>query len=71
MEPPAAAKPGDRVTVAGFEGEPVGLLKREVFDPLAAGLRTSSDLVACYNGVPLSTHEGPCRVKSIADGGIR
>lgn len=71
MEPPAGSAPGTRVLAAGFDGEPVGVLKKDAFDAIAAKLRTNGQLQACYDGVPLQTEQGPCTVKSIADGGVR
>ena len=38
---------------------------------VAADLKTSEDLVACYKGQPLATSKGVCTVKSIAGGGIK
>jgi methionyl-tRNA synthetase len=71
VEPPEGAVPGERVTAAGFEGEPVAVLKKEAFDPIASGLKTNAELVACYQEQPLMTCKGPCTVRSVSHGAIR
>jgi len=71
VEPPEGAVPGERVTAAGFEGDPVAVLKKEAFDPIAGGLKTNSELVACYQDQPLVTSKGPCTVRSVRQGAIR
>ena len=60
--PPEGAKNGERVTFAGFEGEPVEVLvpKKKMFEACAPKLRTNADGVACYDGVPFMTSAGPC-----------
>ena len=71
MEPPEGAVPGERVTAAGFDGPPAAVLKKEAFDPIASGLKTNEDLVACYQDLPLVTSKGPCTVQSVSNGAIR
>lgn len=71
VEPPAGARPGDRVSTAGLECDPVAVLKKEMFDPIAAGLKTNAECLACYNGAALETSSGPCKVKSISGGPIK
>lgn len=72
VEPPEGVPLGESVTVAGFEGEPDGVLnpKKKIFESVKPDLATNSELVACYKGVPLSTSKGVCTVKSIAGGSI-
>ena len=70
VEPPAESKPGDRVFAAGFEGDPVAVLKKEAFDGIAAGLKTNDDLVACFNNISLQTNQGPCKVRTLAQAEI-
>ena len=38
---------------------------------VAADLKTSEDLVACYKGQPLASSKGVCKVRSIAGGAIK
>lgn len=71
MEPPAGARPGDRVGAAGLPFEPVAVLKKDAFDQLSASLATNASCVACYQGTVLETSGGPCTVKSIANGSIK
>ena len=71
VEPPFGALPGDRVSAAGFSGEPVAVLKKDAFDPIAVGLKTNAERVACYDGIVLQTEKGPCTVKSIVNGAIK
>ncbi len=73
VDPPAAAAVGDRVAVAGYEGEPDEQLnpKKKVFEAVAADLATNGERVACYKGVPLLVAGNACSVPSIAGGGIR
>ena len=60
--PPEGASNGERVTFAGYEGEPVEVLvpKKKMFEACAPKLRTNADGVACYDGVPFMTSAGPC-----------
>ena len=51
-------------------GEPVAVLKKEVFDPIAEGLKTDAGFVACYNGIALKTSKGSCKVQSLVDAAI-
>ena len=74
VTPPEGAAPGDRVGVAGFEGEPDKVLdpkKAKVFETVATELASNADRIACYRGVPLATPQGPCTVKSVVGGSIR
>lgn len=71
VEPPAGARPGDRVGPTGLQPEPVTVLKKDAFDLLAASLATDASCVACYKGAPLETSSGACTVQSIANGPIK
>ncbi|CAL5019371.1 unnamed protein product [Urochloa decumbens] len=73
VEPPAGAAVGERVTFAGYSGEPEASLsgKSKVWEKLAADLHSNGELVACYKDVPFTTSAGVCKVKTIANGEIR
>jgi tRNA-binding EMAP/Myf-like protein len=55
MVPPAGAQPGDRVTAAGFDGEPVAEInqKNNIFALCQPDLLTNDQLVGTYRGVAL------------------
>merc|ERR1719478_531458 len=61
VEPPADAKPGERVTAEGMVEEPAGANaeKKKLMEGAAAELR-AVDGVACYRNVPLSVAAGQC-----------
>lgn len=73
VEPPESAAVGERVTFAGYSGEPEASLnaKSKTWEKLSADLHSNGELVACYKDVPLTTSAGVCKVKSIASGEIR
>jgi methionyl-tRNA synthetase len=73
VEPPEGAQPGDRVFVAGFEGEPDAVLnpKKKVWEAVQPDLSTNAELQACYKGVPLSTDKGTCTVASVVGASIK
>ena len=71
VEPPAGARPGDRVGPAGLDFQPVATLKKDAFDQMAVSLATDAFCVACYRGSALEASGGACTVKSIANGLIR
>ena len=65
VKPPVDAQIGEKISVVGFEGEAQieidgkksdGPLMKAVFDEL----KSDSNGVACYKGVPLMTSVGPC-----------
>lgn len=63
--PPADAKPGDRVIVAGDEAEPLSaaqVKRKKIWEALAPKLKTNDSLVATYDGQPIVTAAGPCTV---------
>lgn len=64
VEPPEGASIGDRVVVAGFDGEPATenqIVKKKMLDEIFPDLKTNANGVATYKGVPLSTGAGPCK----------
>ncbi|CAL4938253.1 unnamed protein product [Urochloa decumbens] len=73
VEPPESAAVGERVTFAGYSGEPEASLsgKSKTWEKLAAELHSNGELVACYKDVPFTTSAGVCKVKTIANGEIR
>jgi methionyl-tRNA synthetase len=71
--PPQDAEVGERVTVAGFAGEPDMPFmnpKKKIWEALVPELSTSEALVATWRNVPLMTTKGPCTVKSLVGAGI-
>lgn len=73
VEPPKSAKIGEKVTFAGFEGEPDEVLnpKKKVWETVQVDLRTNSELTALYKDIPFTTSAGICTVSSIQNGTIR
>lgn len=64
VEPPEGAAIGERVTVAGFDGEPATenqIIKKKMLEAIFPDLKTNADGVATYKGVPLFTSAGPCK----------
>lgn len=71
VEPPADAKPGERITFEGHEGapaEPNRMAKKKIFEAVAPKLVVNDDLVATWDGIPFQTSAGPCKVKSVKGG---
>jgi phenylalanyl-tRNA synthetase alpha chain len=63
VEPPADAKLGERVMVAGYDGEPATenqIIKKKMLDAIFPDLKTNGAGVATYKGIPLSTPAGDC-----------
>lgn len=60
--PPADAKIGQKVTVAGFEGVPEEVLnpKKKQFEKIQPDLATDASGVACYQGIPFMLSGKPC-----------
>lgn len=73
MDPPAGSKPGERVAVEGFEGEPDRQLnpKHKIFEAVHPDFSTDGDRVACYRGKPLMTPGGACTVLSVVGATIK
>jgi aminoacyl tRNA synthase complex-interacting multifunctional protein 1 len=70
LDVPAGAVPGDRVTVAGFEGTPVSELnqKNNIFGIVAPDLNVNGSLVATYKGVPMEIKgKGPIKSASLTN----
>jgi hypothetical protein len=64
----ADAKIGERITFAGYEGDPDKEVKKKVLDQVFADLQTNAEGIAVYKGtVPFMTSKGPCRVKSLVN----
>jgi methionine--tRNA ligase beta chain len=64
VEPPEGAAIGERVMVEGYEGEPATenqVIKKKMLEAIFPDLKTNSNGIACYKGVPLSTSAGPCK----------
>lgn len=73
VSPPEDAPIGERVTFPGFDGAPDEVLnpKKKVWETVQPDLYTTTDLVACYKGVPFTTSAGVCKVSSITRGSIK
>ncbi|KAH9316289.1 hypothetical protein KI387_024916, partial [Taxus chinensis] len=73
VSPPEDAPIGERVKFQGFDGTPDELLnpKKKVWETVQPDLHTTTDLVACYKGVPFTTSAGVCKVSSITCGSIK
>jgi len=72
VEPPDKAAIGERVMVEGFDGEPATenqVIKKKMLDAIFPDLKTSSDGIATYRGIPLSTSAGPCK-PTLADSDV-
>ncbi|XP_061626874.1 aminoacyl tRNA synthase complex-interacting multifunctional protein 1-like isoform X2 [Phyllopteryx taeniolatus] len=69
LVPPNGAVPGDRVTIHGFTGDPDKELdSAKVCEPVCLDLRTDSQCVATYKGVPLEVvGKGVCRAPTLQD----
>jgi methionine--tRNA ligase beta chain len=64
VEPPEGAAIGERIMVAGYDGEPATenqIIKKKMLDEIFPDLKTDGSGVATYKGVPLSTSAGPCK----------
>lgn len=74
IRPPEGAAPGDKVTFEGYEGEPDAQLnpKKKIWEQIAPDIKTDSEGVANYKGVPfaLASKEGAFR-SSLANVQIR
>ena len=73
LEPPAGAKPGERVTFAGHPNtpaEPNQMAKKKYFDIVAEKLRVNDDLVATYDNIPFGTSAGAVKVPTVKGASI-
>lgn len=61
--PPEAAKLGERISFAGFDGKPEDVLnpKKKQLDKITPHLRTDENGIATFRGIPFTTSAGPCR----------
>ncbi|KAL7534940.1 hypothetical protein ACHAWF_004999 [Thalassiosira exigua] len=69
VDPPEDAEIGERVLVDGFAGEPATenqVIKKKMLDAIFPDLRTDSNGIASFKGVPLRAGTGKC----IAEGGL-
>lgn len=60
--PPSGAVPGDRVTVPGFESEPmpeINNTKKKILEKLFPDMRTDASGTPTYKGQPMVTASGP------------
>jgi len=75
IEPPEDAPPGEVVTFEGlptpepFSGAQVE--KKKVFQACLAGMKTTGDCVAAWEGHAFLTSKGPCRSRTVKDGVMR
>ena len=77
LQPPAGSKPGDLVSVAGYDRKPPAELhpKKNPWDTVQPKLKINESGVACYETTPLtvivdSGISGPVTSKSIVSGVI-
>jgi aminoacyl tRNA synthase complex-interacting multifunctional protein 1 len=75
VEPPAGALVGEIVTFEGLPppqpAAPSQVEKNKLFLACAAGLKTTAERVATWNGHAFMTSAGPCCAKTIAGGVLR
>lgn len=67
VEPPVDAAIGERIMIEGFDGEPATenqIIKRKMLDAIFPDLKTNSQGVACYKGIPFSTSAGVCKAQN-------
>ena len=76
--PPEGCAIGERVSFAGFEGEPLAPQSksgweavRKAWEAVQPELSTSEDQVACFRSTPFATSHGVCTVATIALGKIK
>mmetsp|Transcript_8341 Transcript_8341/g.10848 ORF Transcript_8341/g.10848 Transcript_8341/m.10848 type:complete len:502 (-) Transcript_8341:269-1774(-) len=74
VTPPEGAAVGERVYVDGHVGEPATaaqVKKKKLMEKVAEDLRTNSDRIACYKGLPILTSAGPLCVGSVENAKIK
>jgi len=73
VSPPENAPVGERLKFPGFDGEPDEVLnpKKKIWETVQPDLHTTTDLIACYKGVPFTTSAGVCKVSSVTCGSIK
>jgi len=68
VTPPAGSVPGERVKFAGYSDDnTLDQLNNNVISKVKEHLKTDSDCVAIYKGVPFTTSAGVCKVKTLKD----
>lgn len=70
LQPPASCKPGEVVTVEGFERKPDPQLnpKKKVFETVQADLKVNDKKEATYKGLPwIVGGKGPAVSKSLTN----
>ena len=73
VTPPEGSTVGSRVFVDGLSGEahPANAIKKKkVWEAVAPDLHVNDEGVACYQGKPLQTNAGVCRVDTIVNAPI-
>ena len=68
MDPPAGSMPGDKVTAAGFEGQPALECnpKNNIFGIVQPDLKTNDSLIGTYKGIPLEIKgKGPLKCQTL------
>lgn len=66
VEVPEGAKPGERVSFPGHEGEPLApkpFAKKKWLEKILPGFKVDGSLQATWDGVPFTTSAGPCFIK--------
>ena len=74
VTPPEGAGVGDPVSFEGYASDVADERlnpKHKVFEKVAKDFKTGDDCVAKYKGIPFTTPAGPCKVDTIAGGGIK
>mmetsp|Transcript_36539 Transcript_36539/g.53610 ORF Transcript_36539/g.53610 Transcript_36539/m.53610 type:complete len:245 (-) Transcript_36539:250-984(-) len=75
IEPPEGAELGETITFEGLPTPepltPAQVEKKKVFAACMAGLKTTEDGVAAWNGHAFITSAGPCKSKTIKGGVMR
>lgn len=68
VTPPAGSVPGERVKFEGYsENNASDVLNNNVISKVKEYLKTDSDCVATYKGVPFTTSAGVCKVQTLKD----
>ena len=67
LMPPEGSKPGDVVTVDGFDRNPDTQLnpKKKIFETCAPDLKVDGNGVAVYKGVPWAVNGEPCKAATL------
>jgi len=72
LDPPAGSVPGDKVFFEGHAGPLDGQInlssKGNIFAKCQVDLKTNSEFIACWKGIPMQTDKGVVTSVSVADG---